>query len=74
MQYLRRLPESVPAGKVLVHNSVRTTGRLSFGLRGSRSWLQPPDPERLELCDCTWASELGPHYRVRREHVNDQDP
>lgn len=58
--YLTRLPAEVPAGLVLVHNSVRPTRRL--GSRGFRAWLTEPG-DRLVRCDCGWASELGAHYR-----------
>jgi hypothetical protein len=60
-EYLTRLPSAVPAGKVLVHNSVRPSRRL--GTRGFRAWLQSPS-ERLMVCDCDWAADLGKHYRV----------
>jgi hypothetical protein len=63
--YLSRLPEpgAVPAGLVLVHNRVRQVRRL--GSRGFRAWLQAPN-DRLEVCRCDWAPELGRHYWVRR--------
>jgi len=64
MRYLFSLPESVPSGWVLVHNNVYPVAR-KVGERGSRSWLYPPDLEKLEVCDCGWAPELGEHYRVR---------
>src|SRR5207244_11775250 len=35
--YVRKLPAVVPAGRVLVHNSVGPTRRL--GSRGFRTWL-----------------------------------
>ncbi len=62
MDYLDRLPQAVPEGRLLVHNNVRPTRRL--GSRGFRAWLAS-DPVGLVPCDCGWASELGPHYRVR---------
>lgn len=62
MQYLSRLPKRVPAGKVLVHNTVAPTGNLNS--RGFRAWLTTPD-KSLEVCPCRWAPELGEHYRVR---------
>ncbi|SRR6266702_1394639 len=61
-EYLSRLPASVPAGRRLVHNSVRPVARRG-GTRGSRFWLSEPGPA-LEICDCDWAPELGSHYRV----------
>jgi len=62
MQYLSSLPEAVPLGSVLVHNSVRPQPVL--GSSGFRAWMEPPDAPHLVVCGCGWASELGPHYRV----------
>jgi hypothetical protein len=59
--YLDRLPMSVPEGMVLVHNSVRPSRQQ--GERGARYWLQAPN-DRLVVCVCAWARELGRHYRV----------
>jgi mRNA interferase MazF len=64
IKYVQRLPDTVPTGCVLVHNSVRPTRRLD--LNGFRAWLQSRS-DRLELCPCSWATELGEHYRVRRD-------
>ena len=63
-EYLQHLPEAIPAGQVLVHNAVSPVA-YRLGTRGSRYWLQPPS-DRLEVCDCGWASELGQHYRQQR--------
>lgn len=52
MNYPSRIPESLDAGEVLVHNGVRPTRRQ--GTRGFRFWTQAPTPE-LVLCDCAWA-------------------
>jgi hypothetical protein len=65
MQYLTKLPRAVPAGRVLVHNNVTPTRRLSS--RGFRAWLSEPDTTRLEICQCGWAPELGEHHRVKRD-------
>jgi hypothetical protein len=62
MAYLQRLPEAIPEGQFLVHNSVRPTHPL--GSHGFRAWLQVQD-EHLEPCDCGWTPELGTHYRVK---------
>ena len=59
--YLDRIPATIPDGWVLVHNSVRPTRCL--GYRGFRAWLQAPS-DRLELCACGWAPEVGDHYRI----------
>jgi hypothetical protein len=63
MEYLRTVPDAVPAGRVVVHNRVRPAAVL--GERGFRAWLQAPDADKLEECDCGWAPRLGTHYRVR---------
>jgi hypothetical protein len=53
--------KAVGDGHVVVHNNVRPTRHL--GSRGFRAWTQVP-AERLVRCDCSWAPELGGHYRV----------
>jgi hypothetical protein len=63
-RYLRRIPREVPADVVVVHNHVRPTRHL--GSRGFHAWLQAPDADRLEVCECGWAPELESHYRMRR--------
>jgi len=62
MTYLQCLPEAIPEGQFLVHNSVRPMHPL--GSHGFRAWLQARD-EHLEPCDCGWSPELGTHYRVK---------
>jgi len=57
-------PGQIPDGMILVHNTVKPCRRL--GWRGFRAWLMAPDAERLQVCECGWAAELGVHYRVRR--------
>ena len=61
--YLRQMPQFVPEGLVLVHYSVRPSAQL--GRNGFRAWLSIPDREKLEVCPCGWAQELGPHFWVR---------
>lgn len=61
--YLRTIPTEVPAGRVVVHSTVRPTRRL--GSRGFRAWLSTPGAH-LEPCGCGWAPELGVHYRIRQ--------
>jgi hypothetical protein len=63
VEYLSTLPAAVPLGRVLVHNQVRPPRHL--GSRGFRAWLSPPDPTKLQVCRCSWAPQLGKHYRVR---------
>ena len=62
LDYLSRVPQSVPSGKIIVHNQVRPTRHL--GMRGFRAWFADPPPE-YEVSPCKWAPELGVHYRVR---------
>jgi hypothetical protein len=62
-EYLFSMPKAVPAGHLLVHNHVRPSRRI--GLNGFRIWLATQvDAPPLVLCDCDWAPELGPHFRV----------
>ena len=59
--YISELPDAIPPGRILVHNSVRPAKRM--GYRGFRAWLSFPKPKYV-ICDCKWASNLGEHYRV----------
>lgn len=66
MHYLTWVPtdrSEIPDGLVLVHNRLRPNNARRLGLNGFRAWTQVPD-DRLALCDCGWALETGPHYRV----------
>lgn len=63
IEYLSKIPSGVPEGWVVVHSHVRPTRRL--GSRGFRAWLAEPR-DRLEVCGCDWAPQLGEHYRVKR--------
>ena len=64
--YLRRMPTKaeVPAGLVVVHNSVR--GKPRLGSNGFRAWLARP-AARYIRCDCEWAAHLAVHYRVEQD-------
>src|SRR5580700_3331907 len=42
------LPKVVPADAVLVHGSVRPSGRQ----RGFQAWMSRPDAPGLVVCDC----------------------
>ena len=64
VEYLATLPSTVPAGRFLVHNRVHPLTRR-LGTRGFRAWLTS-DAESLEVCGCSWAPEVGRHYRVRQ--------
>jgi hypothetical protein len=63
VEYLSKIPTKIPDGQVVVHNHVRPTTRR-LGSRGFRAWLAEPN-ERLVVCDCGWAPELGEHYRSK---------
>ncbi len=63
--YPSRLPAILSVGRVLVQNQVIPTRRL--GSRGFRTWLDDPDPARLQLCGCGWAPELGSHFTTRMD-------
>ena len=64
--YLRKIPKSIPAGFVLVHNQVSPPTRRS-GTRGFRFWYEARcNDAQLEVCPCGWAGELPVHYRVRK--------
>jgi hypothetical protein len=72
LEYPSKLPEAIPAGKVLAHNHVRPARKQ--GRRGFRFWLQTPDPITLTACNCGWAEELGQHYRVKRQATATRAP
>jgi hypothetical protein len=61
-EWLERLRASATANvqrnKVVVHNR---TGEIAPFLR---FWVQFPD-DRLEVCRCRFAPQLGAHYRVK---------
>jgi hypothetical protein len=61
------LPEVIPAGHVLVHNSVRPyPGRGHPD--GFHPRFLPPDAPGLVVCDCGWflPERFDPHYRLER--------
>ena len=65
MEYLDKLPATIPPGKVLVHNAARPQRQL--GLNGFRAFLINADNTwqgKCEPCDCDWAPNLGQHYRT----------
>jgi hypothetical protein len=59
-EHLDKLPKTIPAGRVLVHNLVFPPTRR-LGMRGFRAWLQA-EPGGFAVCGCGWAPELGQHY------------
>jgi hypothetical protein len=70
LEHLAKLPETIPAGKAVVHSYVRPPWRL--GSRGSRAYLTSADRPGIEPCDCGWAPELGTHYRFTRPRATSQ--
>ena len=62
MQYIRVVPDAVPADLILVHNCVQAYDHI--GLNGFRVWLQQPDKRISDYrrCPCDWAPHLGRHY------------
>jgi len=70
IEYPSRLPKTVPVRRFLVHNSVRPSRKQ--GLGGARFWLQKTDVN-LEPCACTWAPELGGHYRIKAKAVTEPE-
>ena len=69
LQYLTKLPRSVPDGKALVHNGVKP--RRQLNLNGFRAWFRPDTDKTIERCVCGWAPELGPHYKVKANPLRD---
>jgi len=61
--YPPRIPQELPADRVLVHSHVRPARKQ--GTRGFRFWLQVPT-DQLARCESGWAKELGEHYRVEQ--------
>ena len=77
-EYIDEVPRAIPPGRILVHNHVLPPAREEFGnevptyklgFNGFRAWLTDPTRTdyKVEVCDCDWAAELGPHYRVVRQ-------
>ncbi len=65
MEYLTHVPSSLPDdGQVLVHNDVWPVAKR-LGVRGSRAWLQQPQPS-LKLCTCPWAPGIAQHFYLPR--------
>jgi hypothetical protein len=63
---LRKIPATLPPGRVVVHNSAvpdAWTPSTPLGLYGFRAWTQIATDE-IEECSCQWSSWLGKHYRV----------
>jgi hypothetical protein len=65
IDYLEEMPTAIPAGKILIHNNVVPARRINT--RGFRIWFASPDSNKYVVCDCGWAPELGPHYRINTD-------
>jgi hypothetical protein len=66
--YVEMIPDLIPPGRVLVHNTVRTRfPQHPPGSYGSRAWLADAGP-RYVRCRCGWAPHLQ-HYRVNPAEV-----
>ena len=61
VEYLNKMPTTIPEGKILWHNRVKPTRHL--GSRGFRAYLDDPDDDKYVKCDCGWGAELGDHYQ-----------
>jgi hypothetical protein len=61
------LPEFIPAGHVIVHNSVRPDSGRGHP-DGFHAWISPPDAPGLVVCDCGWVlpERFSQHYRAER--------
>jgi hypothetical protein len=66
MEYLNKVPKSIPAGKILAHNPVRHTRNIA--MRGFRIWLAPTDTTHYVVCECGFAPELGDHYMAKEAY------
>ena len=66
VEYISRLPASVPAGKVLVHNQARWSPHTRPSRTGFRAWIDEPRPYHEE-CHCGWARHLSKHYIEKRD-------
>ena len=53
MEYVSQIPQTIPAGRILVHNRVHPVA-CRGGVRDSRFWLAGPSA-RYVVCHCGWA-------------------
>jgi len=61
MKYVFRVPDAVPAGRVLVHNLVCHNANTLPGTYGFRAWVDIPREDYV-ICSCGWAAHIGTHY------------
>jgi hypothetical protein len=64
-KYVSNIPNTVRAGRVLVHNSARHDPTTRPGPTGFRAWLDAPQ-DKYVICSCGWAPQIKKHYRVDR--------
>jgi hypothetical protein len=63
VRYIRRLPNKIPDGMVLVHNQAKP--QRTLGAKGFRAWIARLDETKHVQCDCGWPAMFG---RVARLH------
>jgi len=72
MNYVSKIPETLPPGEILVHNSIRPAANEeeTLGLNGFRAWIEPYDSKKHIRCRCRFAGLNcygHPHYRRVRK-------
>lgn len=60
--HVKGCPQTVPAGKVLVHNHIRCSPKQRSGVKGFRAYFLPPR-KRFVPCGCGWAPDIKKHFR-----------
>jgi hypothetical protein len=55
------VPDSVPEGRVLMHNHIRHGADTPSGTHGFRAWTASRPQLGFVRCHCRWAHGL-PHY------------
>jgi hypothetical protein len=54
------VPRRIAPGRVLMHNHVRHTRDMPYGLNGFRAWYENKPPKGFKKCSCGWSGL--PHY------------
>jgi hypothetical protein len=65
MKYVFEVPTTVPAKRVLVHNSAHDDRGTVPGTEDFRAWFDVPHRNYV-MCSCGWASHLDKHYCERQ--------
>jgi hypothetical protein len=60
------VPDSVPEGRVLMHNQARHTVDTPSGTKGFRAWTASRAQLGFVRCECGWAHGL-PHYAAGQQ-------